>query len=142
MSRNRRYEAAIRETTGPNLYRLEQSGESATRADCVHEISLCKDHRLAGRQIRRDDCQWNSEIFKLTGAEHVIHQRGKTMVAGQAQAGNAPAGDISETQRPASLHDALERGPTGVGRAEDAAHAASGDVRNLYIVLLKYFKDA
>src|SRR5215472_1436094 len=135
---NRSHQSAIGQAARANLDRLEQARESTARANGIHQIALGKDHRFAVGQICCNHPKGNLEIFKLTGAEHALHQRGEALVARQAQPGHAPAGDVAEAKRPASLDDALERGSAGISRAEDAADAAAGDLGNLYVVLLEY----
>ena len=64
------------------------------------------------------------------------------MVTGKAQPRDMPTGDIAKAQRPARFNDALERCAAGIGCAEDAAHAATGDVRDANVMLLKDSQDA
>jgi len=64
------------------------------------------------------------------------------VIAGEPQPGNAPPGDVAETERAASSNDACERRPAGIGRPENAAHARAGDARNWNAILLENLQDA
>ena len=56
---------------------------------------------------------------KLARFEYPFDQVAEAVIAGQAQPGNAPSGDVAKTKRSASGYDARERRAAGVGRAEE-----------------------
>jgi len=64
------------------------------------------------------------------------------MVAGEAEARNAPAADVAEFKGAAGGNDASQRSAAGVGRAENAANARSRDAGNRNAMLLKNLKNA
>jgi hypothetical protein len=72
----------------------------------------------------------------------LLDQIGQAVIAGEPQPGNAPPGDVAETERAASSNDARERRPAGVGCAENAAHARASDMRNWNAILLENLQDA
>jgi hypothetical protein len=140
--RNRGDEATIRKTARADLHRLEQAWEGTTRADGVHKIALCENHRFAGSQVRGHYRKRYAEIFKLARIENAFDQILKTLITCQAEPGNAPTGDVPEAERAASLHDARKRRATGIGGAEDTAHAGSRDVRDGDVVLFEDLQNA
>ena len=64
------------------------------------------------------------------------------MIAGEAQARNAPAGDIAKTDGTGSGKNAGQRGSAGVRGSEDAAHAGACNVRNGNVILLEDLQHA
>ena len=64
------------------------------------------------------------------------------MIAGKAEARNAPAPDVAEFQRAASSNDASQRSAAGIRRAENAADARPRDARNRDAVLLEHLQNA
>jgi hypothetical protein len=136
------HETAVRKTPRANLDRFEQAREGATRADGVHKIALREHHGFAGGEIRGDHRKRDAEIFKLARLENACNQILKTLITCQAEAGNAPTGDVPEAQCTAGLDDACKRRATGVSRAEDAAHARPRDVRDGDVILLEDLQDA
>src|SRR5580704_6627266 len=101
-------EATVGQAARPDLHRLEQTREGAARADGVHQIPLRKDHRLPGGKVRGHRRKRNAQVFKLPGFENALDEFPKTMVAGEAETGHAPAGNIAKTQRAASGNDARQ----------------------------------
>jgi len=64
------------------------------------------------------------------------------MIAGEAEARNAPAADVAEFQGPASGNDARQRSAASVGCSENAADACSRNAGNGYAVLLENLQHA
>jgi hypothetical protein len=139
---NWRDEPSVCQAAGTDLHWLEQARESATRTDGVHEIALREHHRIARSQVRGDDRKGDAKILELTRVEDTCDQVLKTLVARQAETGNAPAGNIPELQGAASLNNASQGRPAGVCSAEDTAHAGSRDVRDGDLVLLEHLQHA
>jgi hypothetical protein len=135
-------EATIRKTARAELDRLEQPREGATRADGVHKIALRENHWFCGSQVRGHYRKRYAEIFKLARIENAFDQILKPLIACQAEPGNAPTGNVPEAKRAARLHDARKRRATGIGGAEDAAHAGSRDVRDGNVVLFENLQNA
>ena len=135
-------ETAIGKVTCSDLYGFEQARESAACSNRFAQISVREDYGLSVGQVRRDDSRGNFEILELSRFEHLLDQIGQAVIAGEPQPGNAPPGDVAETERAASSNDARERRPTGVGRAENAAHAGASDMRNWNAILLENLQDA
>jgi hypothetical protein len=128
--RNGRDETAVRQAARADLHRFEQARKRATGANGVHQIPLRKYDRLAGRQVRRDRCKRNTQIFKLSGFENALDQFSKTIVAGKAEPGNSPPSDVTKAKSAASRNDARKRCAARVSGAKNAAHTRSCDMRN------------
>jgi hypothetical protein len=135
-------ETAIGKAACSDLYGFEQPRESTACADRFAQISVREDYGLSVGQVRRDDSRGDFEILELSRFEHLLDQIAQAVIAGEPQPGNAPPGDVAETERAASSNDARERRPAGVGRAEDAAHARASDMRNWNAILLENLQDA
>jgi hypothetical protein len=140
--RNRCDESAVGQAARTDLHGFEQSWKSAARADGIYQVSLCEDDRFAGSKVGGHDGKGNSQVFELARFKHPPDQIAETLVAGQSQAGNTPAGDVAKAQRPARLHNARERRAAGVSSAQDAAHAGPGNVRDGDLILFKDLEDA
>jgi hypothetical protein len=139
---NRRDEPTVSKTPCADHDRFEQAREGAARADGVHKIALREHDGFAGSQVRGYYRKRNAEIFKLARFENAFDQILKTLIACQAEPGDAPTGDIPEAQGTAGLNDARKRRATGVGSAQDAAHAGSRDVRDGDVVLFEDLQNA
>jgi hypothetical protein len=134
---NRRNQTAIGQAAGSNLNGFEQAREGATRSDSFRQISMGKNNRFTGSQVRRDYCHRNLEILETPRFEHLLDEVAQAVVASQAQTGNTPARDIAKTDCAASGNDASERSTAGVSRAENAADARASNVRNRDLILLE-----
>lgn len=139
---NRGDQATVNEAARSNIDRLEQTWESAARANGVFEVAVGEDDRLTIIKVSCDDRERDAQIFKMLGVENAIDQVAKAMVAGEAQARNAPAADVAEFEGAASRDDSRQRGAAGVGRAENAANAGARDARNGDVMLLENLKNA
>jgi hypothetical protein len=135
-------ETAIGKEACSDLYRFEQARESAACANRFAQISVREDYGLSVAQIRRDYSGGNFEILELSRFEHLLDQIAQAVIAGEPQPGNAPPGDVAETERATSSNDARERRPAGVGRSENAAHARASDIRNWNAILLENLQNA
>jgi hypothetical protein len=135
-------ETAIGKIACSDLYGFEQARESAACANRVAQISVRENYGLSVGQVRRDYSRGNFEILELSRFKHLLDQIAQAVIAGEPQSGDAPPGDVAETERAASRNDARERRPAGVGRAENAAHARASDVRNWNVILLENLQDA
>ena len=135
-------ETAIGKAACSDLHGFEQARESAACANRFAQISGCENYGLSVGQVRRDYSRGNFEILELSRFEHLLDQIAQAVIAGEPQPGNAPPGDVAETERAASSNDARERRPAGVGRAENAAHARASDIRNWNAILLENLQDA
>jgi hypothetical protein len=135
-------ETAVGKTACSDLYRFEQARESAACANRFAQISVREDYGLSVGQVRRDYSRGDFEILELSRFEHLLDQIAQPVIAGEPQPGNAPPGDVAETERAASSNDACERRPAGIGRPENAAHARAGDTRNWNAILLENLQDA
>ena len=100
-----------------------------------------KDDRLARSEVRGDHSQRNAKVFKLPRFEYALDQRSEALVAGEAEARNAPTGDVAKAERAARCNDSLERRAARVGGAEDAAHASSRDMRDRDLVLFEHLQN-
>jgi hypothetical protein len=103
---------------------------------------LREHHRFARGQVRGNHGKRNAKVFKLTRIENAFDQIFKPLIAGQAEAGDAPAGDIPKTEGTASLNDAGKRRATGVGCAKDTANAGSGYMRDRDLILFEHLQNA
>ena len=135
--RNRSDKSAVRETTRADLDGFEQPREGATRPDGVHKIALREHHGFSGGQVRGYHRKRNAKVLKLSRFEHPLDQILQALIAGQAEARNAPTGDVPEAQRAAGLNNVRERCTTGIGSAQDAPHTSSRDVRDGDMVLFE-----
>jgi hypothetical protein len=139
---NRSYKATVGEATSANLDRLEQAWESAARADGVHQIALSENHRFARSEVGSHHGERYAEIFKLARVEDTFDEVREALIACQAEAGDAPPGNIAKTKSAASFDDARKRRAAGVGSSQDTAYAGPGDVRDGDVVLLKHLQNA
>src|SRR2546429_3069230 len=64
------------------------------------------------------------------------------MIAGEAEARNAPSRDIAKLDVTASRQDLSERSAARVRRAQNAAHACARDMRNRNVILFEDLQDA
>jgi hypothetical protein len=139
---NLRDQTSVGEAAGANLDRFEQARESATRADGFREISVSENHGFSVGQVRSDDRHRNLEIFEALRFENLLDQVAQPVIAGEAQAGNAPAPDVAKTNLAASANDASQRRTAGIRRPKNAAHAGPCDVRNWYVIFFKDLQNA
>jgi hypothetical protein len=61
------------------------------------------------------------------------------MIAGEAEAGNAPAGDVTKTDGAADGQDAGKGRTAGVGGSKDAADAGTGNMSDRNVILFEDF---
>lgn len=101
-----------------------------------------EDNRLAIIKVGGNDRERDAQVFEVLGVENAIDQIAKAMIAGEAEARNAPAADVAEFQRAAGSDDASQGSAAGVGRTENAADARAGDARNRNAMLLENLQHA
>jgi hypothetical protein len=142
LRRNRRYQRAIDQATSSNIDRLEQTWESAARANRFFEVAVSENDRLAIIKVGGNDRERDAQIFEILRVENAVDQIAEAMIAGEAEARNAPAADVAEFQCAAGGDDARQRSAARVGRAENAADACARDARNGYAILLEHLKNA
>jgi hypothetical protein len=142
LGRNRGDQAAVHEAARSNIDRLEQTWESAARANRVFEVAVSQDDRLTIIKVGGNDGERDAQIFEMLGVENAIDQIAEAMVAGEAEARNAPAADVAKFQCAAGGDDARQGCAAGVSRAENAADACPRDAGNGDAVLLENLKDA
>jgi hypothetical protein len=65
LGRNRRDEAAVHQAARSNIDRLEQTWESAARADGVFEVAVGEDDRLTIIKVGGDHRERDAQIFKV-----------------------------------------------------------------------------
>jgi len=65
LGRNRGDEPAIHQAPRSNIDRLEQSRESAARANRVFEVAVGEDDRLTIIKVGGDDRERDAQIFKM-----------------------------------------------------------------------------
>jgi len=102
---------------------------------------VSEDDRLAICKIGCDDRHGNSKILEAARFENPFDQVAKPVIAGEAQAGNPPTGDVAKANCAAGSNDARERRATGISRAENAANARARDARNGNVILLEDLKN-
>src|SRR6266436_197155 len=142
MRRNRGDESAVRKASRANFDGFEQAWKRATRADGIHEIALREHHGFAGGQVRGHNRQRNAEVLKLSRLKHPLDQILQALIAGQAEARNAPTGDVPEAELAAGLNNMRERCTTGVGSTQDAPHTRSCNMRDGNVVLFEDLQNA
>ena len=98
--------------------------------------------RFAVRQICCHHGHGNSEIFEALRFEHLLDEIAEPVIAGEAQAGNAPAADVAKTNLAASSNDARQWRAAGIRRAKNAADACACDIRDWYVILFENLQDA
>lgn len=140
--RNGSDEGPIDEAARSNVDRLEQTWESAAGANRFFEVAVGEDDRLTIIKVGGDDCEWDAQIFEILSVENAVDQIAKAVIAGEAEARNAPAADVAKFESAASSDDARQGSAAGVGRAENAADARARDARNRYAILLENLKNA
>ena len=64
------------------------------------------------------------------------------MIAGKAQAGNAPSADVAKANLAASSNDPRQRRAAGIRRAKNASDACACDIRNWYVILFENLQNA
>ena len=135
-------QAAVDEAARSNIDWLEQTWESAARADRVLEVAVGEDDRLAIIKVGGNDRERDTQIFEILSVENAIDQVAETMVAGETEARNAPAADVAKFEHAACGDDASQRSTAGIRRAENAADAGAGDARNRNAMLLENLQHA
>src|SRR2546427_1004365 len=103
LSRHGSDKSAVGEAARADLNWFKQAGEGAAGADCFNKRPLAKDHRIAGGQVCGDDGVGNFHVFEVRGIEDALDQVSEAVIAGESEAGNAPARDIPETNERAGL---------------------------------------
>jgi len=103
---------------------------------------LRENHGFAGSQVRGHHRKRDAEIFKPARFENAFDQILKTLIACQAEPGDAPAGDVTKAERTAGLDDARKRRATGISSAQDAPHARPCDMRDGDVVLFEDLQNA
>ena len=101
-----------------------------------------EDDRLTIIKVGGDDRERDAQILEILSVENAVDQIAEAMIAGEAEARNAPATDVAEFESAAGGNDAREGSAAGVGRAEDAANARSRDAGNRDAALLENLKNA
>src|SRR5437868_5090525 len=142
LSGNGSDESAVAEPARSNLNWFEQSRKSATGANGFDERALPEDDRITCREIGGDDGKRNLHIFKLLGFENAVYEVGEAVIAGKAEAGNAPTREIAKTDGAAGGKNAGERSATGVSRSEDATYTRACDMGNGDVILFQNLKYA
>ena len=99
-------QAAVYEAARSNIDWLEQSWESATRANRVFQVAVGEDDRLTTIKVSGDDGERDAQIFEMLGVEDAVDQIAEAMIAREAEARNAPTADVTEFESAASSDDA------------------------------------
>ena len=94
---NLRDQSSIGEAASADFNGFEQAWESATSADCFAEIPVSENHGFTVGQIRCDYGHGNSKIFEATRFENLFDKVAQPVIAGESQARNAPAADVTKT---------------------------------------------
>ena len=132
-----RHETAVGEPASADLNWLEQSREGATRADGINEWALPKDDRIAGAEVCGHDGKRNFHLLEPGGVKDAFDQVREAMVAGEAEPGDTPAGDVAKTNRATGGENAGQRRAAGVRRPKDASDAGARDVRDGDVILFE-----
>lgn len=103
---------------------------------------MSEDHRLAVGQVCCDDRQRDFEILEAARFEYLLDEVAEAVIAGEAEAGDAPPSDVPEANRTAGGNDARERRAAGVGCAENASDATAGNIRDGDVILLEDLQNA
>ena len=140
--RNLRDKTAIGEVARSDLYWFEQSWKSTACTDRFAQVSVCENDGFAVGQIRGDHGHGNLEIFEAARFKNFFDKVAQPVIAGETQARNAPAADVSKTNFAASSDDPRERRTACVSRAKNAAHAGASDIRNWYVILFENLQNA
>jgi hypothetical protein len=139
---NRGDKTAVHEAARSNIDRFEQTWESAAGANRFFKVAVSKDDRLAVIKVGGDDGERDAQVFEILRVENAVDQIAEAMIAGEAEARNAPAADVAKLESAASSDDARQRGTAGISRPENAADARSGNARNRNTVLLENLENA
>jgi hypothetical protein len=139
---NLRDQATIGEAASANFNGFEQAGESAARTNGFAEISMRENDGFSVRQVCCHHGHGNSEIFEALRFEHLLDEVTKTVIAGEAQTGNAPSADVAKANLTANSNDARQRRTAGIRRAKNATDARAGDIRNWYVILFEDLQNA
>ncbi len=133
---NRSDQAAVGKPASTDLNGFEQARKSAAGADGVYQMAVSEDDRLAVAEIGGDDGHGDAQVFKAARFKYPVDEVAEAVIAGEAQTGDAPTGDIAEAKRAARCNDTRQRSPAGVGRAKNAAHAGTGDGGDRNVIFL------
>ena len=133
-------ETTVGQVAGSDLYRFEETRKGTARADGFGEVALGENDRITRAEVGGDDGRGNRQTFKLSRVKATMDKVAETLVAGKAEAGDAPARKIAEANLAATVDERGERHAAGIGRADDAAHAAAADADNGNVVLLEHAK--
>jgi hypothetical protein len=135
-------QGAIGKAASADLDWFEQARKSATGANGFDQRALTEYDRIATGEISSNDRQRNFHVCKIFGLEYAFNQVSEAMIASQAEARNAPAGDVAETDGAAGGDDSCQRRSAGVGGSEDAADAGARYVRYGDVILLEDLQHA
>ena len=103
--RNWSDEGAVHQAARSNIDRLEQTWESAARANRFFEVAVGEDDRLTIIKVGGDDGERDAQIFEILSVENAVDQIAKAVIAGEAEARNAPAADVAEFESAAGRDD-------------------------------------
>src|SRR5258708_11856916 len=99
--RNGGNQPTVGEAARADLDWFEKAGEGATRADGSNQLALSKDHRFSSGKVCGHDGNRTEQSFEASRVEDALDEVTETVIAGEAQARDAPASDIAGAQRSA-----------------------------------------
>lgn len=121
-------EGTVGQAAGADLNGFEQAWKRAAGADGFDKWAFAEDDRIASGEIGSNDGKRNLHVLELFGVKHTLDDVAETVIAGEAEAGDAPARDIAKTNGAADRKDAGQRRAAGIGSTEDATNAGASDV--------------
>src|SRR5262249_6882923 len=84
----------------------------------------------------------NTQVFEFARLKNAIHQIGKAMIAGEAEARNTPPRYITELEVAGSGENLGQGSAASIGCAKDAANARARAVSDGDPILFKNLQDA
>jgi hypothetical protein len=74
------------------------------------------------------------QILEMPRLKNAFDQLSEAPIAGQTEARDSPARDVSHAQLAAGFRQPLEGRTAGVSRTQNAAHAGTRDMGNWYVI--------
>ena len=105
---------------------MKHSRIGATGADRVNQFTAGEDGRLAGHYVRRSYRQRNPQLFEGLAAQYLPQKSRHFVVIKDSKAGEAPAGEIFESNQRCNLFQFLGGDAAGIGCPDHRSYASAG----------------
>jgi hypothetical protein len=97
---------------------------------------------IASVKVGGNNHSRHGQILELPRIKETMDQGTETVVAGQAEAGHAPAAEVSKANLTAFFNDTGQRKPTGISGTQDAPNTAASDASDGDLLILENAEDS